>query len=122
MTDHKAHQRCWNCLYFRLYDNMCLLPEESKNEPEPVCPSDSGCGCWEDNPVASWQIVSKILGYRDKYKEPELIEKLDSVHRRVDAIVSELNDLQLYAETLRRDLEIMIRNLDEKGGNDDDDA
>ena len=114
MTDHKAHQRCWNCLYFRLYDNTCILPEESKHEPEPVCPSDSGCGCWEDNPVASWQIVSKILSYRDKHEEPELIEKLDSVRRRVDAIVSDLNDLQLYAEALERDLEFMVRDLDRK--------
>lgn len=55
-----------------------------------------------------------------EHKQPELIEKLDSVHRRVDAIVSELNDLQLYAESLERDLEIMIRDLDEKEGNDDD--
>lgn len=119
MTDHEAHQRCWNCLFFRLYDSTCIFPDRYKNEPESVAPTDS-CGRWEDNPVASWQIVSKILGYRDKYKEPELIEKLDSVRRRVSTIVSELNDLQLYAETLERDLEIMIRDLDEKEGNDVD--
>lgn len=110
MAVHKTHQRCWNCIYFRLYDNVCTFSDE----PEPVAPTDSGCGCWEDNPVASWQIVSKILNDRDKHREPELIEKLDSVCRRVDAIVSDLNDLQLYAETLERDLEIMIRDLDRK--------
>lgn len=110
MTRHEVHQQCWNCINFRLYDNTCTF----SNEPEPVAPTDSGCSCWKDNPVASWQIVSKILSYRDKHEEPELVEKLDSVRRRVDAIVSDLNDLQLYAEALERDLEFMVRDLDRK--------
>ena len=54
------------------------------------------------------------MSYRDKHEEPELVEKLDSVRRRVDAIVSDLNDLQLYAEALERDLEFMVRDLDRK--------